>query len=118
VIGHLTDYDGTYASNYFSNTKNQDVWNKYKIQGGTQLWTMCPHIFLKRLNPLTKSFGTKQSHKNSYTIPKGPLEETCGEQTKAKMNASQSKITFIWEWKSLMKGGNQPQQVDGEGEGL
>jgi hypothetical protein len=56
-------------------------------------------------------------HKNSYTIRKGPLEERCGEQTKAKINVSQSKISFVSRWKSLRKGGDQL-QVDGEGKGL
>jgi hypothetical protein len=42
---------------------------------------------IKRLKPFAKSFGTKLNHKNSYTIPKGPLEKTCAEQIKAKINA-------------------------------
>jgi len=49
---------------------------------------MCLHTSKKILKPLAKSFGAKQSHKNSYTIPKGPLEEGHGEQTKAMINAS------------------------------
>jgi hypothetical protein len=43
--------------------------------------------------------------KSSYTIPKGPSKERRGEQTKIKINASQSKITFVSRWKSLTKGG-------------
>jgi hypothetical protein len=38
----------------------------------------CAHIF-QRLKPLAKSFGAKQSDRNSYTIPKGPLEKKNGE---------------------------------------
>jgi len=35
-----------------------------------------------------KSFGTKRSHKRSYTIPRRPQEERGGERAKAKINAS------------------------------
>jgi len=41
---------------------------------------------LSYLHP--ESFGTKQSHKSSYTIFRGPLQERGGEQAKAKINAS------------------------------
>jgi hypothetical protein len=43
---------------------------------------MCPHISKKRSKPLPKSLGTKQSHKNSYTIPKGLLDKRHGERAK------------------------------------
>jgi hypothetical protein len=66
---------------------------------------MCPHITKKRLKPLAKSLGAKQYHRSSYTIPKGPPKKKHGEQAKAKINASQYKITFISGWKSSMKGG-------------
>jgi hypothetical protein len=49
---------------------------------------MCLHTSKKNLKPVTKSFGAKYFHKNSYTIPKGPLEERHGEQAKAMINAS------------------------------
>jgi hypothetical protein len=60
---------------------------------------MCPHISKKRSKPFAKSSGTKQSHKSSYTIPKGPPEGRCGEQAKTNINASQSK-------KKLFQDGN------------
>jgi hypothetical protein len=40
---------------------------------------MCPHISKKRSKPLAESYGTKKSHKNSYTILEGPLKERCDE---------------------------------------
>jgi hypothetical protein len=70
---------------------------------------MCPHTLKFFLKPLAKSFGTKYFHKSSYTIFEGPPKERCGERTKTKINASQSKVTSISRWQSLMKGGNQPQ---------
>jgi hypothetical protein len=39
------------------------------------------------LKPFAKSFGTKLYRKSSYTIPKGPPEETRAKQIKAKINA-------------------------------
>jgi hypothetical protein len=49
---------------------------------------MCPHISKKKSKPLVESFGMKQSHKSSYTIPKGLLDERCGEHAKEKINTS------------------------------
>jgi len=70
---------------------------------------MCPNTLKKRkLNPLVESFGTKQSCKSSYTILKGPSKERCGERAKAKINASQFKITFVLGCKSSTKGGDKP----------
>jgi hypothetical protein len=60
-----------------------------------------PTYLKKRSNPLTKSSRTK----SSYTIPKGPLKERHGEQAKAKINASQFKVTSISRLKSSTKGG-------------
>jgi hypothetical protein len=45
---------------------------------------MCPHTSKKRSKPFAKSFGTKQYHKSSYTILKGPPKEKRGEQNKYK----------------------------------
>jgi len=59
----------------------------------------------KRSKPFIESFGIKQFHKSSYIIPKRPLEERCGEQTKVETNASRFKITFISRWESSTKGG-------------
>jgi len=39
----------------------------------------------------SKSLRTKQSHKISYTIFEGPLNEKCGECVKAEINAFLSK---------------------------
>lgn len=44
--------------------------------------TMPTYIKKIKSKPLTKSSRTKQSHKSSYTIPKGPLDERCGECAK------------------------------------
>jgi hypothetical protein len=52
---------------------------------------MCPHISKKTSKPLVKSFGTKQFHKSSYTIPKGLPNERCGECAKVEINVFQSK---------------------------
>jgi hypothetical protein len=40
-----------------------------------------------------------------------------GERIREKINACQFKVTSISTWKSSTKGENQPQQMDGEGEG-
>jgi hypothetical protein len=66
---------------------------------------MCPHTSEKRSKAFAKSSRTKQFYKSSYTIPKRPPEEKCGEQTKAKRNASQFKVISISGWKSLTKRG-------------
>ncbi len=48
----------------------------------------CAHILKKKESkPFAKSSRTKQFHKSSYTILKGPSEEKRGEQAKAKINA-------------------------------
>jgi len=59
----------------FSNVKNQDVESNHNIEGRTLPQAMCPHTSKKWSKPFANSSGTKQSHKNSYTIPKGPLEK-------------------------------------------
>ncbi len=38
-----------------------------------------PHTFKKKLEPFVESSRTKEFHKSSYTIPKGPPEKRCGE---------------------------------------
>ncbi len=43
----------------FSNVMNWDAKNKHNTKNGIWSWTMCPHTFLKRSNPLTKSSATK-----------------------------------------------------------
>ncbi len=48
----------------------------------------CAHLFKKKSKPFKKSFKTKQSHKSSYTILKGSLDDIHGEHAKAKINAS------------------------------
>jgi hypothetical protein len=62
---------------------------------------MCPYTSKKKLKPFTKSSRTKQSCKSSYTIPK----KKHNKQTKAEINASQSKATFVSRWKSSTKRG-------------
>ncbi len=89
----------------FSNANNGDAKNKRNTKGGTWIWAMCPHILKKKLKPLVKSLGTKQSHKSSYTILEGPSEERCDERTKIETNVFWSKVTFVLRWKSSMKGG-------------
>ncbi len=83
---------------------NQDAKNKHDIEGGRWPQTMHPHTLKKRSKRFTKSFQTKHFHKSSYTIPKMPLKKN-GEQAKAKINASWSKVTSILGWKSLIKVG-------------
>jgi hypothetical protein len=56
---------------------------------------MCPHTF-KKSKSLTKSYGTKQYHKSSYTIHERPPNEKHGEHTTTKKNASQFKITCVF----------------------
>jgi hypothetical protein len=53
--------------------------------------SICPHTSKKISKPLAKSFGTKQFHKSSYTIPKRLSNERCGECVKVEINAFQSK---------------------------
>jgi hypothetical protein len=49
---------------YFSKTNNHDVISKCDMNGGTWLWIMCPHTFLKNSKPLAKVIGTKQYRKS------------------------------------------------------
>jgi hypothetical protein len=67
---------------YFSNAYGGDVESKRDIEGEIWPWAMCPQISKKRSKPFVKSFGTKQSHKSSYTICETPPKEICNEQTK------------------------------------
>jgi hypothetical protein len=57
---------------------------------------MCPHISKKKSKPLTKSLGTKQFRKSSYTILKGPPDEKGGKCVKVEINASLSKTRFVF----------------------
>jgi len=45
-------------------------------------------MLFKNSKSLTKSYGTKQYHKNSYTMHEKPLDEKHGEHTKTQINAS------------------------------
>jgi len=96
---------GRMPPNCFSNAKNQNVENKFDTEGGTWFQAMCPHTLKKRSKPLIESFGIKQFRKSSYTIPKRPSEERCGEQAKVETNASWFKVTFVSRWESSTKGG-------------
>jgi hypothetical protein len=53
------------------------------------------HISKKRSKPLARSLGTKQSHKNSYTIPKIPPDERPRKHVKVKINAFLSKTKVV-----------------------
>jgi hypothetical protein len=90
---------------YFSNIKSWDAKNKHDNEDGTWPWIMCPHTLKKRSKPLIETFTTKQCHKNSYTTPKGRLEERQCEQAKVETNASRSKINFVPRLKSSTKKG-------------
>jgi hypothetical protein len=72
---------------------------------GEHDYVQCVHIFKKRLQPLAESFGTKKSHKNSYTIPKRPPNERHGECIKVEISVSRFKVTIIFLWKLLTKKG-------------
>jgi len=62
--------------------------------------------FKKRSKQLAKSYETKQYQKKLiHTILKGLLNERHDECAKVKINASQTKITFMSRWKSLTKVG-------------
>jgi hypothetical protein len=89
----------------FSKTNSHDATNKHDTNGRTWPWTMCSRISKKLSKPLIKSLGIKQSHKSSYTILGGPLDERHGERVKAKINASLSKTRSIFGWKLSTKGG-------------
>jgi hypothetical protein len=52
-------------------------------------------MFQEKSKPLKKLLRTKQFDKSSYTIPKGPLDERCGERVKVKKNASLCKTRFV-----------------------
>jgi hypothetical protein len=41
-------------------------------------------MFQEKSKPLKKLLRIKQFDKSSYTIPKGPLDERCGERVKVK----------------------------------
>jgi hypothetical protein len=89
----------------FSDARNRDVKSKHNTQSGTWLQAMCIHTSKKRSKWFVESFGTKQSHKSPYTIPKRPQKKRCGERNKAEMNVSWSKVTSISWWKSSTKRG-------------
>jgi hypothetical protein len=77
---------------YFSKASSCDVASKNDTDEKTWSHAMCPYTSKKKSKPLTKSFTTKQSCKNLYTILKGWLDEKWDEHVKTKINASKFKI--------------------------
>ncbi len=68
---------------YISKCSNHKATRKCDTNGEHDHEHYYAHIYKKiKSKPLTKSSRTKQSHKSSYTIPKGPLDERCGECAK------------------------------------
>jgi hypothetical protein len=58
---------------------------------------MCPHT--SKIKGTHKVIWDKTIlHKNSYTIPKGSLDEKCSEHAKTKINASRSKSHLSLDW--------------------
>ncbi len=92
---------GRMLLDYFSTIKSWDVESKRNTKSGTWLQNMCPYTSKKKLKPFTKSSRTKQSCKSSNTI----LKKKHSEQAKVEINASQSKATFVFRWKSSTKRG-------------
>jgi hypothetical protein len=65
-------------------TNSRDPTSRHDTDGGTWPQMMCLHISKKSSTPLTESSWTKQFHKSSYTILKGPLDEKRGKCVKVK----------------------------------
>jgi hypothetical protein len=75
------------------------------MEGGTWPWIMCPHTLKKSQNHSQNHLGQNNLVKVHTPYMKGqPPKERCGEWTKAKINASWSKITSISKWTSSTKG--------------
>jgi hypothetical protein len=79
---------------------------------------MCSHIFKKRSKPLARLLGTKQSCKNSYTIPEKTPDERLGKRVKIKKMHLYPKQKLSLNEYYRQKGGGQPQPIDEDGEGL
>jgi hypothetical protein len=54
---------------------------------GNMITSNVPKYLKKKSNPFKKSSKTKQSHKSSYIILKGLLDDIHDEHAKAKINA-------------------------------
>lgn len=82
------------------------------MQKKTRYWSwnmnssnVSKYLEKKEVEPTCRIIWDKIFWTSSYTILKGPLEKRHGEWTKAKINASWFKITFVLRWKSSTKEG-------------
>jgi hypothetical protein len=89
----------------FSKANSHDAMNRHDTNGGTWPQVMCHHISNKRSKTLAKSLKTKQFHKSSYTIPKGPSDERRGERIRVEKMPFYSKQDLFLNENHWPKGG-------------